>query len=180
MNSADWHTRCGLRQLFALSISLFGCLAGFEGDVFGCEADTDFLQEGGWRSSAGENPHKVIRYLLLRSGHLQDHRFRLEFHRIGIEEYFYLPRFHAVLNAAFVALFDAAEALAPVGQRHLVSQLIGETHGSLNRAVASTDHQNLLVDVVIALNEAVHDLRQVFAFDAEFAGLAGSSQGQDP
>lgn len=58
---------------------------------------------------------------------------------------------------------DAAESFPAVRKCDVVVGLLGQAHGCPDRAVASTDHENLLIDVVIGLNQPIHHFRQFLA-----------------
>ena len=61
----------------------------------------------------------------------------------------------------------------------MIAFLTGQAHGGFDGAIAAADHQNLLVDVMVGLDEAVHHLGQIFAFDTELARFAGASEGEN-
>ena len=171
--------RRGLSELFSRSLSLFGFLAGFQSQIPCSEPNADLLQEIIGRRAAGKNPHKIVRHLLPHALNVKDDRIRLEFDWIRLKEHFDFSGAHAVFDALRVPLFDAAEALCPIAERHLVAGLVCESHSSLDRAVASANDKNLLVDVVIGFDQAIHHLGQFLTFDSEFARLARAPERQD-
>ena len=91
----------------------------------------------------------------------------------------HLSRAGEIFDAFRIAFFDAAEALAAVGERDLVAGLTGESHGRFDRAVAASDDQNSFIDVVIGFNEAVHHLGQILALHAEFARFSSAAERQN-
>src|SRR5581483_61316 len=93
--------------------------------------------------------------------------------------HFDFSRTHALFDALLVTILDAAESFLAVGEGDLISGLIGEAHGSLDRAVASADYEDFLVNVVVCLNEPVHDFGQLLAFNAKLARSSGLAEGED-
>src|SRR5271169_4771655 len=168
-----------LGKLFPLFRSGLGCFADLQSHVARSKANPDLLEEAIGGSAPGKDPDIIVRNLLPTAVDLNDHRLRLELNRIRVEQHLQLSGAREVFDALGVPLFDAAETLAAVGHCDLVARLAGETHGGLNCAVTASYHEDLLIDVVIGLDEAVHHLRQLLAFDAEFAWLPRFAQRQD-
>ena len=57
--------------------------------------------------------------------------------------------------------------------------LTGQSHGGFDGAIAATDHENFLVHVVVRFDQAVHDLGEFLAFDAQLARIAGAAERQN-
>jgi hypothetical protein len=73
----------------------------------------------------------------------------------------------AALEAPLRLRADADEAVAAVGERHLVARLLGEADRRLDRAVAAAHHEDAPSLVGLRVEQAVGDLRQLLARHAE-------------
>src|ERR1700674_1438584 len=56
---------------------------------------------------------------------------------------------------------------------------MGNPHGRLDGAIASSNNENLLVYVMVRLDQAVHDLRQFLALDAELSRDSALAERED-
>src|ERR1039458_8890165 len=169
----------GLSKLLPFRSSVLGFFAGFERQVARSKAHADLLQETIGRSAPGKDPDEVVRNLLFAAVGLEDDRFRLELDRTRIEQHLQFPGAYEVFHTLRVALLDAAEPLAAIGDGHLVTGLTSQAHGGFHRAVAAADDQDLLIDVMVRLDQAVHHLGQLFPFNTELARFTRLAQGQD-
>src|SRR5262249_54827016 len=74
-----------------------------------------------------------------------------------------LPVRRRFAQTFLVARAHAEEAGLAVGERDLVARLLGETERRFDRAVAAADDEELAALVRVRVEQAVRDLRQVFA-----------------
>ena len=86
-----------------------------------------------------------------------------------------LSRMCSSMRLAFRSL-NLAEFVAAIGERDLVAGLVRQAHGGFHRAVAAADDQNVLVSIVIGFNQAVEDVRKLFALDSEFTRRTGAAE----
>src|ERR1022692_2499312 len=111
---------CRLSKLFPVGGRTLCFFAGLKREVARSKTNSDLLEEAVGRRASGKDPHKVIGDLLHAAIHVKEDRFRLEFNRIRIKQYPQLSRVNEVVDSLRVALFNAAEALAPVDRKSVV------------------------------------------------------------
>jgi len=163
-----------------------GFALGFEnsaptvlGEVPFAKADTNLLQECGRRLAASKNPHEVVGQSLLGTVHFEDNAVLAKFDRIGVEEYFQLAFFDAFLDTLRVAILDAAEGTLTVREGDGVADLMGKAHSGFDGGVTAPDDEDLLVDVMVGFDEAVHDFWEFLALDAELARTSHLAQSEN-
>src|ERR1019366_1946280 len=148
------------------------------GRTVGTESDTGGFEEVGRRNAAGKNPDKIVRQFANLATNLDRYTSNAELCRYGVEEHLDGTRTHLLFNTLCVAVFQTAKLSLAIGEGDLVPWLMRQPHGSLDRAVSTTNYKNVVVCVMVRLDEAVKDMRKFFAINAEFARGARAPQGQ--
>ena len=85
------------------------------------------------------------------------------------EDQLELAALEALREALLVPAANAEERLLAVGERHAGAGLLREGHCGLDGAVATADDENATVLIGVGVDEAVRDLREVFARYADLA-----------
>src|SRR6266404_2077693 len=85
----------------------------------------------------------------------------------------------ALFDSLRVAFFDPTELRGTIAESDLVAGLVRESHGSFDRTVSAADDEDLLVDVVVSLDQAVHHFGQFFSGNAEFARGSSFAQSEN-
>src|SRR5437588_484607 len=158
--------------------ALFCLFATSRCEVLVAKPDADLFQECRGRLAAGKDPNEVVGDLLLFAIDFQNHGIFFEFRGNGVENDLDFALADGFLDAPGIALLDAAEGFFTIGEGDLIANLVAQAHGGLDSAVATTDDQDFLVDIVIRFKQAIHYLGQFLALDAEFPRAAALAERQ--
>jgi len=169
----------GIGELTPRQNCLSCFIAGLLREVAHAKPDPDFFQESGRGLTARKDPDEIVRKLLQLTLDFENDGVWLELHGNGVEYHVELSFAQAFLDALRISFFDAAKSLLAIGKRDLIPNLVRKSHGGFDGAVASSHHQDSLVDVMVRFDQAVHDLWQLLAFHTQLPRTTALTEGEN-
>src|SRR5882762_3055650 len=153
--------------------------AGLLGEIPQSHLHANLLEEFAGRRTAGEDPDVIVGDLADFAVHVEPDGTLPNFYGLRVEDHLQLPGLDVFLHLLLVAIFQAAERIAAVRQRHPIAALVREAHRRFDSAVAAAHDEDLRIRVGLRLDQAVHHFGELLPRNSQFPRRATAPERED-